>query len=291
MMKLNTCLWYAVALTILAVILGLIWSGRSAGSRGIVAVVNGTQVFYDDIYMDPEVVRALYGGELTASQIATKIEEHAGRRLRQAVREAIFKQKIEELGITASRGKIDQRVDELFQRGGVTAEDAVAVSSSAKALREALAACIEDPSEQDTIYQEKLADTLITREQWRVFRASFDTPDKLQELAIPTDVNDMKANTRESARKDILYRKLKDRITKDVSVSNSEIDQAYANQYRDVPDKPPLEEVRDTIRLRLLARKKREAEHRWWREQYRAADIEIMDPRLKNAVESLQTTN
>lgn len=132
-----------------------------------------------------------------------------------------------------------------------------------------------------------MSDSLISKEQWNEYKAYFNTPEKLRLLLVPSDINDMKENSRESSKKDILYEKLTDIITMGVSVSNEEIEELYRDKYEHMSEKPPLESVSDELYRELLNSKKNEAKKKWWREQYKELDVEIKDRRFEKVAEYL----
>ena len=110
-----------------------------------------------------------------------RIHIHIVRKPKEKIEnEVIFKQKIAELGLTTSEEEVDSRVDEIFEKAGMTDEKAKAICESSRAVYEALMAWQKEPSRGDAIYNEKLADSPINKVQWTVYQACFDTPEKLK---------------------------------------------------------------------------------------------------------------
>ena len=254
-------------------------------SNGVVANVNGTIISYGDIRADPKVVQLLYAGQMDARRLRTEVRKYEERRLAQEIRKAIFKHKIDELGITATDEKVDSRVEEIFRKADMTDVKAAAICETAKAVYNALVEWHNNPSREDAIYNEKLKGSLVTREQWKAYQSCFDTPEKLKRFAVPSNIEDMKRMSRESSRKDVLYAKLRDIVTSDVSVSDNEIKQAYEEKYGYLVKKPSLEEVKGTLRSELLTKKKQQQLELWWQEQYKEARIDIKDPRFKDVLD------
>lgn len=175
------------------------------------------------------------------------------RRLAAKIQECIFRQKVSEYGINAAEEEVWSRVDEIFSKAGVE------IAESLRIIYAALLEWHKDPNKTDGIYEEMLK-SVITKDQWRLCQACFDTPEKLRRFTIPNNVEDMRKDSYESAKKDILYQKLNDIITADVRVSEQEIESAYQEKYGHWDKKPTLEEVRDRLYNQLMNRKRKPKE-------------------------------
>lgn len=277
-----------ISLCIVGILTGYLFHAQEIETNELVAIVNGTEVFYKDIKVDPKIIQLTYAQELGARQLKKEIRKHEMRRLAGKIHEVIYRQKIDELGLIVSEEEVDYRVEEIFQQANMTSEKAAVICESARAFREALEAWQKNPSMEDVIYNEKLVGSGVTKEQWKLYQICFDTPEKLKLFAAPNNIEDMKRNSRRSSRKDMFYKKLNDIITKNVSVRNEEIEEIYEKKYAHIAEKPPLDELlKETLRLELLIRKKHEAEKLWWQEQYRQAMIEIKNPRFKDVLNIL----
>ena len=271
-----------IGVLISACVLGVYFLATSReGSDGDeVAIVNGASISYDDIAVDPRLSEfALPSG---VSEAETEIETRARemRLLRGRVRKIIFDEKVAELNLAASDEEVDFRVEEIFRKTEMTKDEANTMCEEIKLVHEALVEWHNDRERADRIYEEKLAGSSISEDQWKLFQICCDTPEKLRTMVVPKTIEDMKKNSRESAAKDVLYSKLMNVITADVSVTSSEIEQAYAAEYASSPESPPLDEVRSVLEGTLLAKKKDDAMRLWWAEQYKKADIEVKDPRF-----------
>ena len=162
-----------------------------------------------------------------------------------------------------------------------------------KILADALEEWQKDQSLADTIYNEKLSNTSITKAEWQAFRISYDTPKKLARMRslIPRSLAEEKERTRRSLRKEILVAKLRAAIISDVSVSKEEIERYYQQKYSEKSDKPKLNEVKDEIHNVILLKKKQEVEKKWWQNQYKKAKIEIKIERFKDVLKTLNPAN
>jgi len=255
--------------------------------NSVVAIVNGTEIFYRDIRIDPNIVQLGYTGDMNTFQLDAEVKKHETRRLTSKIRDVIFAQKVAEFGLTASEEEVGSRVEEIFQKTGTTPEIAKKVSEKARAMYEALAAWHKDPSKANAIYNEKLAGLGVSREGWKLNQLCWDTPEKLRRFVVPDSIDDMKRTSRESSRRDVLYKKLNDIITKDVSVSIEEIEAEYQKEYCHVSPKPPFDDVKESIRSELLSKKKQEAKATWWREQYGKSNIETFDEQFRDILDML----
>ncbi|MDD5326715.1 MAG: hypothetical protein PHY02_02750 [Phycisphaerae bacterium] len=250
-------------------------------SNSVVVSVNDVNILYKDIKVDLKEVQMLHP-EYSKLQIENEVQKQETRRLIGKIREVIFKQKITEFGLTVSEQEVDARVEEIFKKTGMTSEKAKAICESGKAVYEALVAWQMNPSDGNAIYDEKLSDTLISKEQWKLWQRCCDTPEKLKDLVVPKNIEDMKKNSRESSRRDVLYQKLEEVITKDISVSKKEIEEEYRKKHG-------AEEIEQMglIEKELLTRKKDMAIRTWWQEQYNKSNIVILDKRFDEALELL----
>lgn len=276
-----------ILLCMLVILGGYLLHIQENGPNDLVAIVHGAKILYKDVKVDPKTVQLSHAEQISASQLKSEVHKQEMRRLAGKIHKVIFEQKIDELRITVSEKEVDSRVDEIFRQTNMTSEKAAAVCENARALHEALAAWQKDPSHGDVIYNEKLAGSLISKEQWKAFQVAYDTPEKLKSLVVPKNIDDMKKNSRESSRMDVLNKKLEDVITKNVSVKAEEIEAAYQKKYGNLPERPPLEEVMEKLNVQLLSKKKQEAKKVWWQEHYRQAKIEIKDQRFKDVLNIL----
>jgi len=261
--------------------------------NSIVATVNDVNILYKDIRADLKVVRMLHAGDINTLQLESEVRKQETRRLAGKIRELIFKQKITELGLTASEKEVDSRVEEIFRKTGMTNEKAKAICESGQAVYEALVAWQKNPSNGDAIYNEKLSDSLISKEQWKLWQACYDTPEKLKQLFVPKDIEDMKKNSRKASRIDVLYQKLESVITKNISVGAKEVEEEYKKRYGHISPKPGLEETRQMtmIEKELLTHKKEKAITIWWKEQYNSSKILILDKHFDGVLDLLNESN
>ncbi|MBA7679097.1 hypothetical protein ES703_87380 [subsurface metagenome] len=254
----------------------------------LVAIVNGVEVVYGDIKADRKIIQLTCTQGLSKRQFNNEVRKHEMRRLSGKIHEVIFTHAIDEMGLTVSEEEIDFQVDELFRKGNLTDEQVAFVCTEARALHEALEAWHRNPGNEDAIYNEKLASLNVTRDQWKLHQACWDTPEKLKRFVVPSDIEDMKRNSRGSSRRDVFYKKLGDIITSDISVTDDEVKQAYQNKYSHLSEKLPLYKVEYELRSELLAEKKQEARKLWNQEQYRKANIEIKDTRFDDVLNILR---
>ncbi|MHC4648015.1 MAG: hypothetical protein ACYTBJ_21355 [Planctomycetota bacterium] len=278
-----------VLLIVLCVVGGyVVQRGGKQGDRAAIASVNGVTIAYRDVKADPEIVKLACPVEMTESELAGAIDRQEKRKLVGRIRKVIFNKRTGELGLTASEEEINARVEQIFRDAGLTEEKAVEVRESLQLVREALMLWQQNPSESDVIYSEKLRDCGISKGQWRLFQACYGTPEKLKRLVAPKDLADMKTQSRESSKRDVLHKKLEDFIVRDISVEPAEIEKAYERKYEGIEKKPLLKEVWDQLSTELLLKKKQRAVELWWKEQYRQVKVEIKDPRFEDVLDVLQ---
>jgi hypothetical protein len=225
-----------------------------------------------------------FGAGVDEQQLIEEIHRQETRRLIGSIRELIFREKVVELGLVASEEEVDWQVEEIFDKVGMTGEKAKDVCERARLVYEGLMAWQANRSLAGAIYEEKLAGSGISREEWKLFQLSYDSAEKLKGMVVPGGIEDMKRKSRESSRKDVLGRKVEQFITREVSVKSEEVEEAYRERYGSLAQKPGFQEVAEKLGSELLVKKKQEAVRLWWLQQYRQADIEIRDPRFQHVL-------
>lgn len=241
----------------------------------IVATVNNVNVIYKDVKVEPETMQQLSTTDANNIELEKATLAYEKKRLASKMHELIFEQKVTDLGLTVSESEIDGRVEQIFEKANMTTERANTVCQIGHALYDALKAWQQNPSKEDSIYNSMLANTSISREQWNSFQVYFNTPEKLKTFVIPDNIDDMKKNSRKSSKRDLLYEKLENIITQNVTVTINEIETSYEQQYGNAFPKPSFEDAKVVVKCELLAKKKQEAIISWWQKQYNDADIKI----------------
>ena len=245
--------------------------------NAIVATVNKAKVFYKDIEADPGVIQQLSVKDLNDVELEKMVHLYEQKRLAAKIHEIIFEQKIVDLGLTVSESEINEQVEKIFKETNMTVEEANKVCQAGHAVYEALKAWQKSPTEANSIYDAMLANTSVSRDQWKLFQACYDTAEKLKSLKVPQNIEQMKLNSRQSSKRDLYYIKLEDLITKNVMVTTDEITALYEKRYGKVSPAPRLEDVKELIESELMARKKQEAIITWWKKQYDQSDIQIKE--------------
>jgi hypothetical protein len=240
----------------------------------IVATVNSVNVIYKDVKVEPEMIRQLSTINTNHIELEKATLAFEKERLASKIHDLIFEQIITDWGLSVSESEIDGRVEQLFERANMTTEKANIICQTGQALFDALTAWQQNPSKEDSIFNTMLANTSISREQWNMFQAFYNTPEKLKTFVVPNNINEMKQTSRESSKKDLLCEKLENIITQDVTATINEIETSYEQQYGNAFPKPSFEDAKEVIKCDLLAKKKQEAIISWWQKQYNDADIQ-----------------
>jgi len=250
----------------------------------VVAVVNGKTILYKEIKADQQIIQLGYAEELVPARMQLIVEEVETKRLAAKIQKIVFEKKIFELDITASEKEVNTRVEEMFRKVELDPNQANEMIEIMRITVDALEEWQENPSSADAIYNQKLA-SIISKEQWKTHQVCYNTPQKLKKMRrlIPTNIEDMKKNSRASTRNDLLYEKLRNLITRDILVSDIEISNAYKTKYSSLTEKPNLEHVRESLREEILFKKRQEKENVWWQNEYKKININIIDERLKEA--------
>jgi len=228
---------------------------------------------YKNIEVNPRLVQLTAPEDLNEAELQKSVLERQKKSLASKIHLIIFEQKIDELGITVSESEVDARIEEIFKH--VSPEQAEKTCKVTRAIYEALKAWHKNPSKGDYIYENMLADIPISKKQWKIWQTTCNTPEKLKSLVIPDNIENMKQNSRKSAKRDLYYWKLESIITKDVKVTKDEIRRLYEQRYEDSNSTPAFENVRETVKSELLIKKKQKVIKDWWQKQYKKANIKI----------------
>jgi len=259
--------------------------------ESVVAMVNGHQILYKDIKENPEVFRN-FNPNMDKSQMEAAITEREKKRLTAIIRKTIMDQEIKKLGLQVTKEEVNLYMDKIFQKAGVTENTTREIAASYHALIDALESWQKNPSMSDDIYREQLeSKTNITKKAWEIFKIQYNTPEKLDKLRlmIPKNLVDMKDKSFASHKKDLLYNKLREKITAGVTVQKEELEKYYSLKYKNLQEeeKANFEKIKDALIQELLARKKQEAETNWLQKQINKADIEIRDKKFKDVAVKL----
>lgn len=255
----------------------------------VIAIVNEEEILYKDIKLDYHTIQLLDTKGLTLLEVQDLTKKNEKERLAGKIWEIIKNSAIKKLALTVTDSEIESEVNKRFENAGIDEKMASEISNRYSKLIKALEDLQKNPSNGDSIYQNMLSNTSITKEEWKVFQSVYNTPEKLLEMKalIPEDLNNMKQNTRKSVEKDLLFNKMRDIISADVSVSDAEVETYYQKEYLDIPEKPNFNKVKEILRQELMDEKKKEAESKWWQKQYNDLKISIMDDEYKDVIEDL----
>ncbi len=221
---------------------------------GLIAIVNGTNIFADDVNKITKMIDIMNLNQLTDKQLQEGVQKHRVTSLLGKIRQVIIEQKIKEYDITASEREIQDKINETF--ANIDSNSVQIAIERSNAVNEALERWQKEPSKSDDIYNEILSPLDIKKDQWELSKIIYDTPEKIRQMQIPKTLEDMKKFSYESAKRDLLFQKLMD------SVAN---------------DNTKTEEQKTAIQTA------------WWNEQYKNAKIEIFDPNYNEAINILQT--
>jgi len=280
-------------------ILFIILSGKSSpapnkvGTRHVVARVYGKPIFEDEIKASEQLVRLAVGKQAKPDVIAEKVHQEEISNLAMLIRRTVRDKCLEPYSASITEDLVSAEVDAKFVRAGIDETKADKIAKEHHKLLEALEANLRGKAASDKIYEEKLAGTSITREQWEAFRVFYGTHEKVSEFRrlIPKSLADMKANSRRSTRKDLALAKIESNLTKDVTVSDEEVMEEYKKRYATEPAPPPYTKVKDDLRQQVMQQKRRSIIRAWWRDQYEKAGILIEDDKYRDALKYLPLTD
>lgn len=222
------------------------------GNARVIAIVNGKNIYGEDTNKITKMIDIMNLNQLSNEQLSQAVQKHEVNNLFSAVRQTILEQKYIEYGITASEGEVLDKINETFAK--IDNDTALKIIEKSKATFDALEQWQKEPSESDAIYNKKLAPLDIKKDQWELAKQIYDTPEKLKQMQVPKNIEEMKMLSYESAKNDLLYEKLMDTVTSDNAKTEEE---------------------------------KTAAQQTWWNEQYKNAKIVILDPKYDEVMDLL----
>jgi hypothetical protein len=285
----NLILMLLAALLVLSLI--VIYPSReneNSGNRELIAIVNGKEIFAGDVQKITKMIDVMNLHQLSAEQLRLGVQKHRINTLLNDIKQTIIEQNIKKYGITVSEQEVNAKIEEIFANIDPNAVRETIEKSNAS--YEALKEWQKNTSESDSIYNEKLAEFGFRIDQWELLQITYDTPRELQKMQVPKNIEDMKKNSYESIKNDLLLQKLIDKVTK-ATVTEVEIREAYNLKYGDWNHDAPFEEVKEKIREQLKKENQTVAMTIWLNEQYKNANIKIKDPKFNEILDILQTVN
>jgi hypothetical protein len=235
----------------------------------VVASVEGIPIYQHEIDVRPDDIEAFVAGrelDMLDARIMQTIEDHA----------------IQAIGIKATEDEVRSEVDSKFEQSGLDDAQARKIADMYRTLVVGLEKWHKNRTQSVKIYEEDLAE-FMTQAQWHQWQKSCPSSKDLVKIKkqIPKGIDDMKKNSLQSSKRDILRSKLVDHVTAGVCVKEDEIRVLYTDKYRGNSDKPDLSTVQDNLRAEILKRKKQETMTEWRKTRFRQASIQIKNKRIK----------
>lgn len=298
------------------------FSAEEMPEDAIIAIVNNNTIMYKQIKPSQTQIRYMqlvysnaHGREMTAQELADELQKAKKGALVKEIWRIVREQSVEELGISVTQEEVDRKIQEMVkvvENTGISEEQILREARKKTFLIiKALKAWQKNPDKSKQIYKKLLEPKSITSHEWQIWRLSYGTPGKLKELQrlVPKTVDDMRKMSHESTKQDIIYEKLRNIFSKNITVTEEEVAEYYKKIYGEplkevnaegkLPEETEDEykkrsaeaeritKIKKQLRKDLLEQKKYKKEQEWLIEQYRKAKIEIKDERFKDVLEML----
>ena len=270
---------------------------NKSAQDNIVAIVNGKQIPYSRIKIDRkfysshiELLEQEQGRKIKPEEVEQVLLEKEKEILLQVIKQIIWEEQIKRFGLDVSDEELKQAFNKSFQNFDFSKETEKGRQYLLKII-ETLEEIDKHPEASEEIYKRNLASD-IDRMSWEIIREQYRTPEKRDILkrAAYRSVEEIKQRSLETMRPLILRNKLWDIVTKNVFVTEEEIQTEYRRRYGE-KSKTDYKDVRASLKKKLLAQKKEQKILTWWQEQYKKAKIEIKDERFKDVLEILIPSN
>jgi hypothetical protein len=261
---------------------------KNDSGRNVIALVNGVEIYADDSRKTTNIVDVINSHQLNGEELNKAVKQYETTSFINGIRQTIIKHKIAELELSVSNTEVQSRLDDMFKTiDSNTANEIIKIGNATfGALRE----WQKDTSKSDIIYNDILVSLNVSKNNWELLKHVYDTPEALKKMQVPKTIEDMKTFSFESAKNDLLYQKLIDKVTK-VTVTEDEVKEAYNLEYGNWNHDAPFGEVKDKIRELLMKEEQSFAFTVWLNEQYKKAKIEIKDKKYDDVLKILRTGN
>lgn len=181
----------------------------------------------------------------------------------QRIKSAILDVAIHELNITVPDAVLSHSLDLYFKEAGMTEKGAAQIAFKMRQVVDALKLVVISKQDQKRVYETTLKG-VVSPEEWKVWEQQYQTQEKIEQLEqmIPTSIGQMKAQTRESLKKNLATWVLFYTVTRNIGADEKEIQDRYHKLH---PDRtPPLANVRKEIAEGIIREKQEELFHNWW---------------------------
>jgi len=256
----------------------------------VIVIINKKEIFYNEIKPDMAEIQYyfdIYGKEISMQNLIHQAEL---KNLTIKLRNIIMDNAFSGLGIKVDNKEVISELDKQFKTRTIDKIKIKKVYELHVILVDALEQLQKNPKNSDYIYRTKLASKGISLKQWKLWKTIYNTPEKIKalQLLLPKmkTVEGMKKISYASTKKDIMYRKFRNIIGKNVDVDKEELLAYYEKKYPSLKN-PEFSEIKDELREELLERKKYKKEEEWLKEQYKKAKIEIKNERFKDVLQML----
>ena len=254
-------------------------------NKHLALTIYGKDIFTSDINELSKITEVLHSYQLNSEELQKEVEYTQRKMIINEMRQVILDQQIEKYKLTVKEQEVVKKVEDMFRNTSPEQyEKAIDIANS---IKTALQEWQVNPNKSDSIYEEKLSKKDISEDQWELYKITYNTPEKLKMMVIPKNIEEMKKDSLDSMKKELLYQKLMDIITKDITVMDDEVNFAYQKKYENIAEKPSLSQVSDEIRKSLLEEKKNKAINDWWKKQFQESKIEIKDPAYSDILDDL----
>lgn len=148
----------------------------------IVAKVNGKEIKYREIRVDPILIKVSpHLSSLKGKALKQAILTREKRKLKAAILRIIRENAIKKVGITVTEEEVKQWWSEIVNKGGLTEEDILQYRQEMLILIDALRERLKNPEQSEQIYEKRLAN-LFEKEEWEIHTARYNNEKKFKNL-------------------------------------------------------------------------------------------------------------
>jgi hypothetical protein len=259
------------------------WTSSAFCNEKIIAIVNDKPIYYSDIQISQN-----NKNNIPYQDKAREIEK-----LKNKIYEIVREDALDGLNIEVSDEEVEAKVLEIYSSNNN--DIAIVLKNEIDyftALYEALRAVRIGGENKDNVYG-KMLSRFMSKSEWIQYLSKFDNIQKIENLknAIPKENKDLIESAKSSARAYVIDEKLKNKMAKDMHVSDMESHEFYENKFKNKKNKPEYQSVENEIKNEIKKIKAKEAVDEWWRARIDDSKINIIDTGYKEAKDKILGKN
>ncbi len=218
------------------------------------------------------------GREPKAEELKEALKTEQIEKLVDWVYQCVLREGVAQYGISVSDEDQRAKLAEIYKNDDAVLDKLTGIRER---LPDAWREARENPDRSNQIYEERLKD-LMSRARWQKYLAEDTTAETIRRLEAmaPPKKEDLYRPS-DSLKRILLERALRDRVVNGITATDSEL----LSGYREMGYAKPFEEVKDAVKVTVVANKREHAWQQWLRKRMKDAANSIHDDELRKRYE------